>query len=82
LNVVQDHDIDNIYQDQDHCRLFLLFLFFSLKIHFYIKIKVRGTTSNDFELDKYYSEHDPEQQFNHRMGTLRNANVCCNLQAL
>jgi len=34
---------------------------FTLKIHFYIKMKIRDTTSNDFEFDKCYSEHDPEQ---------------------
>ena len=41
-------------------------------------MKIRGTISNDFELDKYYSEHDSEQYlrgFNHQSGTC-NANVC------
>ena len=32
---------------------------FALKIHFYVKMKIRETISND--LNKCYSGHDPEQ---------------------
>jgi len=56
--VIQDHNLDKICQDQGHYILFLLFF----TKNFYIKMKLRGTTSNDFELDKCYSEYDSEIQ--------------------
>jgi len=31
------------------------------KIYFYVEMKITGTTTNGLDLDKYYSEHDPEQ---------------------
>ena len=49
---------------------------FALKIHFYIKMKIKSTTSNGFDLDKCYPGHNPEQYsrgFSYR--TLNNANV-------
>jgi len=33
-----------------------LIFIFALKIHFYIKMKRKNTTSNNFDLDKYYAE--------------------------
>jgi len=32
---------------------------FALKIHFYVKMKIRGITS--IGLDKYFSKYDPKQ---------------------
>jgi len=34
---------------------------FALKIHFYVKMKIRDIISNGLELNKCYLEHDPEQ---------------------
>ena len=39
---------------------FSIFIF-ALKIHFYVKMKIRETMSNDLDLNKYYPEHNPEQ---------------------
>jgi len=55
-----------------------LIFIFALKIHFYVKIKIRSTISNSFDFEKYYPGHDPEQHsrgFNHRLNTSRHANV-------
>ena len=41
-------------------------------------MKIRGTISNDLDLDKCYPDHDPEQHsrgFSHRSDTLGNANA-------
>jgi len=49
-----------------------------LKIHSYVKIKIRKTTSNSHNLNKCYPEYDPEQHsrgFSCRSDTLDNANV-------
>jgi len=43
----------------------------------FAKIKIRGTISNDLDLDKYYPDHDPEQysKIFSRSDTLSNANA-------
>jgi len=49
---------------------------FILKIHFYVKIKIRGIYSHNLDLDKYYPGHDPEQHsrdFNRQSDILRNS---------
>ena len=40
-------------------------------------MKIKETLSNDFDLNKYYPGHDPEQHLRdfNRSDTLRNANV-------
>jgi len=68
-------------QGQGHWRLFPL-LSSLLRIHFYIKMKIRSTTSNDLDLDKCYPDHDAEhlRGFSHQLDTLDNASwQCCKL---
>ena len=74
LNIVQDHDLEHLSRSRSLQIVALIFIF-ALKNPFYVKMKVRGTTSNNFKLDKYYSEHNPKQHlrgFNCRSGTLGN----------
>jgi len=62
--------------------LCILLYIFTLRIHFYVKIKITSTTYNDFNLDKYYSRHDPEQHsrsFSHQSDILCNGNAGGNL---
>jgi len=39
-----------------------LIFIFALKIYFYVKMKIKETISNNLDLNKYYSKHDPEQE--------------------
>jgi len=65
--------------------IYIIFIF-TLKIHFSIKIKIKGTTSNDFDLDKCYPGHNLKQYLrglSHRSEILGNTNTqYCNFQAL
>ena len=54
----------------------------STSIHFWLdfnaKMKIRKTISSNLDLNKCYSEHDPEQHlrgFSHQLDILRNANA-------
>jgi len=38
---------------------FSIFIF-ALKIHFYVKMKIREIISNDIDLNECYPGHDPE----------------------
>ena len=56
----------------------LIFIFNALKITFLCKNEIRGTISNDFDLNKCYRGHDHEQDskgFSRRSDTLDNANA-------
>jgi len=43
--------------------------------NFCVEIEITGTTSNGLDLDKYYSEHDPEQHSRDFSRHLDNANA-------
>ena len=40
---------------------YFFYFHFSIKNYFYVKIKIRGITSNDLNLGKFYPDHNPEQ---------------------
>jgi len=41
--------------------IILLIFIFALKIHFYVKMKIKDIISNGFDFDKRYPECDPAQ---------------------
>jgi len=58
LNVIRNYVLDNISRSRP--LKISPYFHFALKIHFCIKMKIRGTISIDFDLDKCYPGHNPE----------------------
>jgi len=53
----------NFKLKRNQCRISLVLLKFEIfyDMIFMLKIKITGITSNDFNFNKYYPDHDPEQ---------------------